>query len=159
MRQFIVDIFEGWGQALQKWGIIVLLLIILAVQAVILVALPELGADVTPTTSDTTIKTVPAMGVEGFRTEEFCNHPDTIVTSVIVPDAVGATYQLTRTIDGVMESVVYNTNAPETAKHYFDIVDIADLDGDGDTADIVQDSEPAFITGGAIECMEDKARE
>jgi hypothetical protein len=109
-----------------------------------LIALPASGVDTQPLKDDINLEIVPATGIEGFNVEAFCNDPETAVKFAISPDASEiVTFELTRTRDGVFESVSYVRNAP-SATHYFDTVG-------------GQRSEPGEITEKAIECIERKA--
>ena len=101
--------------------------------------LPVIGGD--------TVERVPATGEQGFNTAVFCDDPLTKVATSLAPDASGITYVLSRVKDGVTESVVLTfdqTDEVVYAKHFFD------RSG--------QQSEPAFVTDDARDCIEDKAK-
>lgn len=134
---------DGWREALSSWGWIIPTGGLLALVLFLMVGLPEVGVDTTPTSSDGPTF-VAATGAGGFPVEEFCNDPLTsIVGPVAAPDASGFTYQLNRVRDGVTETVVVVVSEDQVlaGTHYFD-------GEDG------QESEPAFLTEKARECLD-----
>lgn len=92
---------------------------------------------------------VPASGIEGFPVEAFCQHTLTKVQALPAPDA-GITYQLTRVLDNVSETVTVVTDPAgkvntQFSRHYYDTT-------------VGQDSQPAVVTDAALKCIKDKAR-
>lgn len=129
---------DNWGWALAL--VVGMLMVVLAV-----VALPLMGADTTPLTSDSNTVYVPASGVDGFPVEAFCNDSLTKVTYTIIPD-VGESHELLRVKNGVTELVTLTTTFDGTVypgTHYYDTT-------------LGQQKEPAIADKKAMECVRDK---
>lgn len=100
-----------------------------------------------PGTGDTIQNVVPATGDQGFNAETFCSDPETNVSKAISPDATGVTYEMKRVRDGVSETVTVvlaQTGDVLYAKHFYD-------------QGGVQQSQPAFVDGSVIRCLERKS--
>jgi len=88
-----------------------------------------------------------AVGVEGFKTTEFCNSPGATASGIQAPDASGITYEIRRVLNGKTETVVFVLDSKQEiqyAKHFYD-------------TSVNQDSEPAVIDKDALACAKRKA--
>lgn len=91
---------------------------------------------------------LPTTGAEGFNLEAFCEDSLTKVKLEYAPDGSAPTYQITRTRDGVFESAKV-IQGVDTGTHYWDDA----------SKTVVQQSEPAYVSDKAKECLERKSKE
>ena len=128
--------------AASEGGIWLALAIATAALVAALAALPRAGVDTTPLSDDKEVRIVPSTGEQGFPVATFCEDRLTTVRGFLAPDSSGIVYQMIRVKDGVTESVVVT---PGGATRYWD----------GPEG---QQSEPAFVTAEARQCIADKVR-